>query len=73
MQGQPILQIDINNPFFNCLSKSYLMNGFSLNINYDTFKNKNLIKDINNFFMKLEEYPQIQFFFLKMTLSKLNY
>ena len=49
------------------------MNGFSLNINYDTFENKNLIKYINNFFMKLEEYPQIQFFFLKMTLSKLNY
>ena len=49
------------------------MNGFSLNINYDTFENKNLIKDINNFFMKLEEYPQIQIVFFKMTLSKLNY
>ena len=66
------MQIDINNPFFNCLSKSYLMNGFSLNINYDTFKNKNLIKDISNFFMKLEEYPQIQFVFFENNFEQIK-
>ena len=48
------------------------MNGFSLNINYDTFENKNLIKDINNFFMKLEEYPQIQFVFFENDFEQIK-
>ena len=52
--------IDINNPFYNLIFNSKIMNGFSLNIAEDLFKNENLVNDISNFFMKLEEYPEIK-------------
>ena len=56
------INVDINNPFFNSLSKSKLMTGLYLNINDDTFKNENLINDFKNFFMRIEENPQILFY-----------
>ena len=52
--------IDINNPFYNLIIKSKIMNGFNINIIEDAFKNENLVSDLSYFFMKLEEYPQIQ-------------
>ena len=51
---------DINNPFFNSISKSNLMKGFIITINDDIFKNNNYFSDLRNFIEKLEVYPKIE-------------
>ena len=68
--------IDINNPFFNSISKIDLITGFSIVISDDIFTNENLITDLNNFFMKSEVYPCIILSldnFDQLKLLKINY
>ena len=60
-KGEGLGCIDINNPFYNLISKSKLMNGFDLYIMDEIIKNKYLFNDLNHFFMKLEDYPKILF------------